>query len=248
MKNVVVIIQARMGSTRLPGKVLLPLQGKPVIVRDVERVLRAKCVHRVVVAITNAPADERIVEVLRRECPSVRIFRGSEQDVLDRYYQAALLEKAEIIVRITSDCPLLDPRIIDMVVGEFEKTSQLDYASNVLGARTFPRGLDVEAISFAALERVWKDAKEAEDREHVTLYVKKHPQEFNTSVITNSADLSFHRWTLDEPADYELISCVYDALYPDKPDFATKEILVLFEMEPELIRINSDVAQKLPQF
>ncbi len=247
-KKVVAIIQARMGSTRLPGKVLLPLQGKPVIVRDLERIARASLLSSMIVATTSDPADDVLIEAVQTYSPGTTIFRGSKADVLDRYYRAAKETAADIIVRITSDCPLIDPDVIDRVLQEFEKEPSLDYASNVLLKRTFPRGLDVEALSFAALERLWKSVADPEDREHVTLYIKKHPQEFKTSHVVCERDLSFHRWTLDEQSDYALISRVYDALYPGKPDFRTDDILGLFAKEPELITINQDVVQKLGEF
>jgi len=163
--RIVAIIQARMGSTRLPGKVLLDLAGEPVLARVVNRTQRATMLDEIVIATTTESRDEAIVEL----CSSRdwAYFRGSEDDVLDRYYQAAKKHHAEVVVRITSDCPLIEPEIIDLVIWKFLEEDSLDYVSNILSPRTFPRGLDVETMTFEALKRAWQEDKNPAWREHV---------------------------------------------------------------------------------
>lgn len=247
-RNVVTIIQARMGSSRLPGKVLLDIEGKPMLHRDLDRNLAAKTVDQVVVATTVKPADDQIVASVEGYDPRVSTYRGSEDDVLDRYYQAAKQAKADIVVRITSDCPLVDPDIIDEVVQLLLDDPSLDYAANVLGDLTYPRGLDVQACTFAAMEKMWNVATEAEDREHVTLYLRKHPEEFKTAQVQSPVNLSEHRWTVDEEDDLKLVREIYKRLLSTKPDFRMQDIVQLFEQEPALFNINHHVQQKLSQY
>lgn len=247
-RNVVTIIQARMGSTRLPGKVLLDIEGKPMLHRDLDRNLEAKTVDKVVIATTVKPADDQIVAAVEGYDPRVSTSRGSEDDVLDRYYQAAKEAKADIVVRITSDCPLVDPEIIDQVVQLLLDDPSLDYAANVLGDLTYPRGLDVQACTFEAMEKMWNVTTEAEDREHVTLYIRKHPEQFKTAKIQNDVNLSQHRWTVDEEDDLRLAREIYKRLLPVNPHFRMKDILAVFEKEPALFDINHHVHQKLAQY
>jgi spore coat polysaccharide biosynthesis protein SpsF len=248
-RKVVTIIQARMGSTRLPGKVLLDIEGKPMLHRDLDRNLEAKTVDEVVIATTVKPADDAIIEsVSAYNHPRVSTYRGSEDDVLDRYYQAAKQAKADIVVRITSDCPLVDPDIIDQVIQLLLDDPSLDYAANVLGDLTYPRGLDVQACTFATMEKMWSVATEAEDREHVTLYLRKHPEEFKTAKIQSDVDLSTYRWTVDEEDDLRLVREIYKRLLSVNPHFRMKDVLALFEKEPELFNINHHVHQKLAQY
>lgn len=247
-RKVVTVIQARMGSSRLPGKVLLDIEGKPMLLRDLERNLQAKTVDEVVVATTMKPSDDQIIVAVEGYDPRVSTYRGSEDDVLDRYYQAAKQSKADIVVRITSDCPLVDPEIIDQVIQLLLDDPSLDYAANVLGELTYPRGLDVQACTFAAMEKMWNVTTEAEDREHVTLYIRKHPEQFKTAKIQSGVDLSKHRWTVDEADDYKLVKEIYKRLYPTNPNFRMRDILAVFEKEPELFDINHHVEQKLSQY
>jgi len=193
--KIATIVQARMGSTRLPGKVMLDLGGVTVLARVVERLRRARLIGELIIATTTDPADDVIVQ----ECESldVRTFRGAEKDVLDRYYQAALHFNAEAVVRITSDCPLIDPEITDNVIRVFLE-SRPDYASNAL-QRTYPRGLDTEAIAFAALERTWRLADRSYQRSHVTAYIYENPAQFKIIPVTGEADYSWQRWTVDTP-------------------------------------------------
>jgi spore coat polysaccharide biosynthesis protein SpsF len=235
----VAIIQARMGSARLPGKVLLDLGGDTVLAHVFHRVERANLVGRVVVATTDDPRDDAIVV----ECQRLggKYFRGSESDVLDRYYRCARREEAETVVRITSDCPLIDPDVIDATIRVFLE-EHADYASNVV-PRRFPRGLDTEIFTMAALEQAWRNATEPHQREHVTPYFYEHPQMFRISSFANDRDYSEHRWTLDTPEDLELLRAIYQAFEPQE-NFSWREALSLMARQPELHNLNSQVAQK----
>jgi spore coat polysaccharide biosynthesis protein SpsF len=235
----VAIIQARMGSTRLPGKVLLPLLGRPILSRVVERTARAGLVDEVVVATTVDARDDAIVDLAAREGWAVE--RGSPADVLDRYAQAARAHEADVIVRITSDCPLIDPTLIDRTIEAFVD-GDADYASNSLEPRTFPRGLDVEVVARDALERAWREDDDLSLREHVTPYVYRHPDRFRLVGVTCPDDLSGHRWCVDVPEDYELVGRIYDALGRD--DFGWRDALAIVEAHPDWSELNSHVTQK----
>ena len=241
--NVVCIIQARTGSTRLPAKVLRKVQGKELLLHCVDRVLLASPIKLIVVATTVKRADDAIADLLKGYHSSVSCFRGSEDDVLDRYYQAAVSFSADTIVRITSDCPLIDPFVIDRVVKTFQ-SGKYDYVSNTLARRTYPRGLDVEVVSFKILKQVWECAWAKEDREHVTWYIRQHPNEFRTATVENDRDLSSLRWTVDEEADFALIKRIYDEIYPDNRQFTSGDIMALLDRYPELKYYNSHVEQK----
>lgn len=237
--RVVAIIQARMGSTRLPGKVMLPLGGEPVLARTVRRTQRASRLNEVVVATTTARMDDVIAELCRDRHWSCE--RGSEDDLLDRYHSAAHAHRAEAVVRVTSDCPLIDPGVIDEVVEAFLR-SPCDYASNTLDPRTFPRGLDVEVIAISALDSAWREDMNIAWREHVTPYIYRHPEKFRLRPVTHEPDLSFHRWTLDAREDYELLRCVYNEFGRD--DFSWKDVLSSFEAHPEWLDINRHIRQR----
>ncbi|MGA9814539.1 MAG: glycosyltransferase family protein [Terriglobales bacterium] len=237
--NIVAIIQARMGSSRLPGKVLLELEGETVLGRVVRRLRRSRQIAKVIVATTTEPADEVIVA----ECDRLQVlcFRGSERDVLDRYYQAAHANAAEAVVRVTSDCPLIDPELVDKTVEVF-RDEHADYASNVF-PRTYPRGLDTEVFTFDALDRAWREGREPHQREHVTPYLYEHPRIFKLASLSGPADYSRYRWTLDAREDLELLRAIYSRL--DGGDaFSWQEVLCLMEREPELAELNSQVLQK----
>jgi spore coat polysaccharide biosynthesis protein SpsF len=240
--RVVAIIQARMGSTRLPGKVLMNLCGETVLARVVQRLRRATLIDCIVVATTNRPSDDVIV----RECNSLQVacLRGSETDVLDRYWQAAQWFGAEVIVRVTSDCPLIDPELADETIRAFLR-QPFDYASNAL-ERTYPRGLDTEVFTIAALERAWREANKPYEREHVTPYIYEHPELFRLLSIRAERDYSAYRWTLDTPEDMQLMQAIY-ARFADRDNFGWREILALMEREPELATLNSLVQQKAVQ-
>ena len=233
---VVAIIQARMGSSRLPGKSLAEIEGHPMLWHVIQRVQRAQLVDRVVVATSTAPMDDAIAAM----CSDIKVpcYRGSEADVLDRYYAAALGEKAAQVVRITADCPLIDPEIIDRVVARF-RSGDLDYASNAM-LRSYPDGLDTEVFSFTALERAWREATKTSEREHVTPYLRS--EKFRAANVKNDAPLieHHHRWTVDEAADLEFVREVYKA-FRNKQNFGMNDVLRLIEENPGLEKLNSEI-------
>jgi spore coat polysaccharide biosynthesis protein SpsF len=237
--KVVAIVQARIGSTRLPGKVLKDLEGETVLARVVNRLRRARLIDEVLVATTDRAADDAIVEECRGR--SISVSRGDQDDVLDRYFRAAQLAKAEIVVRVTSDCPLIDPEITDKTIAAFLETRP-DYASNVM-ARTYPRGLDTEVMSVATLGKAWQAARKPYEREHVTPYIYEHPAEFKLLSVTGDADHSCHRWTVDTPEDLELVRAIYARL-KNKPNFLWGDVLEVLDREPELVELNRSIMQK----
>lgn len=242
MSGVVAIVQARLGSTRLPGKVLLDLAGKPMLVRCVERIQRAKEIDDVVIATTINPADDKIISLCQEY--GWDFFRGNENDVLDRYYRTALEYNAKTIVRITSDCPLIEPTIVDQLIEKFSTLEpNIDYVSNIFPLRTYPRGLDTEVMSFSALERCWKEDTNPAYREHVTLYIRNNPDMFRIREVNIEQDLSSFRWTVDTPEDFNFVSQVYQ--YLGENTFSYKDILELLQKHPELLEINKEIIQKV---
>lgn len=240
--RVVIISQARMTSTRLPGKVLKEVLGKPLLSYQIERLKRAALADEVVIATSENKSDDAIVELCERM--GVQYNRGSEHDVLERYYETARKYKADAVVRVTADSPLIDPREIDRVIGYYlENRDQYDYVSNVI-ERTFPRGMDTEIFSMQALETAFKQAKDQSEREHVTLHIYKNSQRFRLANVSNSIDLSFLRWTVDEPDDFKLIKIILEVIYPETPNFSMNDILALLERQPELKQINAHIEQK----
>ncbi len=240
--KIAAIIQARMGSTRLPGKVLMDLGGETVLARVVRRLRRATLVEEIVVATTDSEVDHAIVCECERL--SVRVFRGEENDVLDRYYHAAQGIDAKAIVRITSDCPLIDPEITDNTIRSFLE-HRPDYASNAL-QRTYPRGLDTEVMNWEALSCAWREARLSYQRAHVTPYIYENPDCFDILPVEGDADYSSCRWTLDTADDLAFIRAVYDRL--DNDDcFSWRDVLALLGREPELAELNRDVMQKALQ-
>lgn len=223
------VVQARMSSTRLPGKVLADIEGQPMILRQLERVRAAQLVGDVIVATSVDPTDDLLVSVL--ESAGVDVYRGSLADVLDRYIGAARARRADRLLRLTADCPLTDPDVIDAVVAAHEESGS-DYASNVL-TRTYPRGLDVESVTTDALARVAEVAK-PEEREHVTLGIYRRPEVFSLTSVTQSDDHSDLRWTVDLPADLEFVREVYRELGVESSVFGSADILHLIERRPEL--------------
>jgi spore coat polysaccharide biosynthesis protein SpsF len=235
----VAIIQARMGSTRLPGKVLLDLAGEPMLARVVTRVQRAGTLDQVCVATSVGAQDDPIVSL----CADLGVdcFRGPEDDVLDRYLQAANWAAADVVVRITSDCPLIDPEVIDQVVDGFWRESP-DYASNTL-ERCWPRGLDTEAFSMNALETAGREAREPYERAHVTPFFYRNPERFRLLPISGPFALGDHRWTVDEIDDLEMVREVY-AAFDDGASTDWRSILDLLKTRPEIAAKNRSVAQK----
>lgn len=241
--KIVCIIQARMGSTRLPGKVMLDLCGKTVLERVVERVKRIKNIDEIVVATTTKKDDDIIIEKALN-C-GVKVFRGSEEDVLSRYYLAAKKYDANVIVRITSDCPLIDSIVTENIIYYYLKNIyKFDYVSNTL-TRTYPRGLDTEVFSFESLERAFQNATLDRDREHVTTYIWKNPDVFKLGCYKNDKDYSHLRWTLDTSEDYELIKRIYNHFCSfNNMNFNMKDVINLYEIDKKLNDINNMVKQK----
>jgi spore coat polysaccharide biosynthesis protein SpsF len=283
----IAIIQARMGATRLPGKVLRDIAGQPMLVRVVERSRRASLLDGFVVATTTEVQDDAVAELCRER--GYPCYRGEQQDVLDRYYQAARQTGAEVIARITADCPVIDPDLINETVrlvtehwSPFDNapwpdrqgrqgrlnTDHFDFAANRLPppwGRTYPIGLDVEACTFPALERAWKEATEPYQREHVMPYLYEgvnlqpatcnlqlaarilqigvSPHGFHVALLNHDPDYGALRWTVDTPEDLELIRQVY-ARFSGRDDFGWRDILTLFEREPELAKLNASIKAK----
>ncbi|MED1872999.1 glycosyltransferase family protein [Brevibacillus borstelensis] len=240
MRNVA-IIQARMGSTRLPGKVLKTLVDKSVLAHVVDRAQAIDGIDEVVVATTTNAEDDAIVEETKRL--GAAFYRGSETDVLARYYEAARAYQADVVMRITSDCPLLDPEVSGLVLRNFHAEDTFDYVSNTL-ERSYPRGLDTEVFTFDALTTAFMEAKEYHQREHVTPYLYENSLRFHCKSVRSETDYSRYRWTLDTPEDWELIVRMYEHLYEPDKLFAWKDSLALMERYPELATINEHILQK----
>ena len=238
MKKASVIIQARMGSTRLPDKVLMPLAGKAVLEHVIRRCQQAKFVDKVVVATTVDLKDLAIVRFVSGL--GVSVFCGSTNDVLDRYYQAARFFELQHIVRITADCPMIDPDVIDRVIEKYFD-SDVDYAANILNP-TYPDGEDVEVFRFDVLDRAWREARMLSEREHVTPYMIKCDI-FKKINVAHDRDLSQQRWTLDESRDYEMLSAVFNVLYHKDAFFHMEDILSFLEEHPAVNRANANIGR-----
>jgi spore coat polysaccharide biosynthesis protein SpsF len=241
--KIATIIQARINSTRLPGKVMLPLSGKPLLVRMVERVKNAALSGTVLVATTTEPADNEIEKLCYAE--NIPCFRGHPSDLLDRHYQAALYYQADIVLKIPSDCPLIDSKIIDDVINFYkDHINKYDYVSNLHPA-SYPDGNDVELMTFPAIGKAWKNASRSFEREHTTPYIWENPHLFKIGSVlweTGKDYSKTHRWTIDYPEDYEFIKAVYDELYTGKSNFGLYDILQLMENKPGLLKINDKYA------
>lgn len=241
-QKIVIVVQARMGSTRLPGKSLRLILGQPLLGYLIERLKRVKLADELIVATTNADADQAIADFCIKK--AVLCIRGSEEDVLDRYKQAADSGKATVIVRISGDCPLIDPAVVDKVIKQFiDRSPEVDYVSNTL-TRTYPRGMDVEVMSKQALDKAHKEAKLPEEREHVTPYIYRHPELFHLLNVPLPGDLSNLRLTVDTQEDFELIKLILEELYPTNQNFSLEDILKAFNNHPEWKSINAEVKQK----
>lgn len=240
--KIVAIIQARMGSSRLPGKVLKKVMGKTLLEYQLERVRRSTLIDEIIIATSEKEQDNVIVEL--GEKFGVKIYRGSENDVLSRYYEAAVQCKADIVVRLTSDCPLIDSAVIDEVIGLYlERSTEIDYASNTL-ERTFPRGLDTEVFSIEALQKAHNQALLERDREHVTSYIYTNQSEFQLDNVTCEPNFGSHRWTVDTQEDFELIKRVLEFLYPSNPTFNMQDVIAVLNENPSWVHINSHIEQK----
>jgi spore coat polysaccharide biosynthesis protein SpsF len=235
----VVIVQARMSSSRLPGKVLELIGGQTMLERVCSRAARAASANELIVATGNTASDDPVVEECRRL--GWGCFRGSESDVLDRFYHAACWRGADVVVRVTSDCPLIDPVLIDDVVAGL-RTTRVDYAANIL-QRTYPRGLDTEAMTVAALERVWREAQLPYERTHVTPYFYRNPQLFHLHSITGADELGDWRWTVDTPEDLAFVRAVYCRINDDYCSW--QDVRRLLAINPSLTELNCHVRQKL---
>lgn len=233
----VAIIQARMSSSRLPGKVLMPLVGIPVLGHVVERLSYCRMIDNIVVATSLEDSDDLIADYCKKN--NINIFRGSLDDVLDRYYQAARIYQADPVVRITADCPAIDPVVVDAVIAGFLAGSYDLYG---LGGE-FPDGLDCSVFSFSAIERAWKEARLKSEREHVGPYIENNPDLFQNGALKLFYGLSSQRWTLDEAADYELLTKIFEKLYRSDSPFMTHEVLNVLKEDSNLSSINNGIVR-----
>lgn len=241
--KIVAIIQARMTSSRLPGKVLKEIAGIPMIAHVINRVAKAKLVDQTIIATTHDPADNLIEEFCNER--GIACFRGHPFDVLDRYYQAALSYQANTIVRITADCPLMDADLIDHLITSFIETN-VDFAANRLPPpwkRTFPIGLDIEVVGFKALEKAWKEATLPYEREHVLPYLYDQPNRFKILLMQHEPDYGNKRWTVDTPEDLDLLNQIFNQFSP-RMDFSWLEVINVIEQNPDLEKINKVISAK----
>ena len=242
--KIVAIIQARMGSLRMPGKVLKPILGKPMLWHVVERVKRAKLINQVVVATSTNPEDKKLVDFCKTN--NIEVFKGSQNDVLDRYFKCAKKYHAKFIVRITADCPLIDPQLIDKLIRKFFK-GRYDYIGIAIGGGVvaskiyrFPQGLDAEIFTFNALRKAWKEAVDPVDREHVSVFIWQNPKQFKLGpALAASRDYSNYRLTVDWPEDLELARRIYEKLYKKNHNFMLDDIIKLLSSNKDLLSINS---------
>ncbi len=257
-ENVVAIIQGRMSSSRLPGKILVDIAGQPMLQRVFMRTSRAASVSQTLFATTTDPSDDPVAEYC--DFSGIPFTRGSLYDVLDRYYQAAKQAKADYVVRITADCPVIDPELIDNVVNTLLE-GEYDFVCNRLPPpwhRTYPIGLDVEACKFQVLAKAWKEAKEPQHREHAmpyfyegveltrqsrTLETGTSPRGYNIALLQHTTDFGDYRWTVDTPEDLEFMRQVYSH-FDGRDDFSWKEVLDLVHDKPELMKLNAGVQHK----
>ncbi len=240
--RVLAVVQARLGSHRLTGKALMAIAGRPVLAQVLARASAIPGVHEVALATTVSPDDDALVALARRlGVPSVR---GSVEDVLDRFHSALLAYPADAIVRVTGDCPLLDPEVSGLVVDDYlAHRHAADYVGNVQPA-TYPDGLDTEIFSAAALERAWREATRPSDREHVTTYIRDERNGFRLRNVAHGEDLSMHRWTVDEPRDLDFVRAVYAELAPaGERIFRMREVLELLRARPELSALNEGIGR-----
>ncbi len=256
--HIVAIIQGRMSSSRLPGKILADISGQPMLTRVFTRTSRAQTLDEVIFATTTDASDDPVAEYC--DFSGIPFTRGSLFDVLDRYYQAALQAKADVVVRITADCPVIDPVLIDDVVNALLE-DEYDFACNRLPppwSRTYPIGLDVEVCTFKVLKKAWKEAKEPQHREHAmpyfyegvkltrqsrTLETGVSPRGFKVALLHHTTDFGDYRWTVDTPEDLEFMREVYNR-FDGRDDFTWKEVLDLVHDEPDLMKINESVQHK----
>ncbi|MGA0163254.1 MAG: cytidylyltransferase domain-containing protein [Bdellovibrionota bacterium] len=244
MSKTGLIIQARLGSNRLPEKILKHIQGKPVLELFLERAKRITGLDEIIIATTDQSEDDQILEFCKKM--NLPCFRGSTADVLDRFFQASKQFKLDHILRITSDCPLFDPQLSSEVVAFYHQNPKLDQASNN-SSHLYPHGLDTEIFSFDALQKAALEAKASFEREHVTPFIRDLKNSFQLGQAPQSLPskiYSHYRWTLDYPEDFEFIKRIYDELYLQKPEFTSMDIIELISQKPELLKINEMRIQK----
>lgn len=242
---IIALVQARMGSTRLPGKVLMPIMGKPMIWYVVERLKRVAHVDKVVIATSEKNSNDVIRDLCKQY--DIDCFSGSENDVLDRFYKAAKEYQADIVIRITADCPLLDPSLIGDMLEEFIRTQRYDYFSVACGAgastekfngHRYPDGLDAEIFKFSILQSAWEEATLPLEREHVTPFIWQNPERFKLGNKQSTIDYSMMRWTVDNREDFEVVESIYNELYPKKKTFGLGDIIEFLSTHPELQEKN----------
>jgi spore coat polysaccharide biosynthesis protein SpsF len=240
--STIAIVQARMTSTRLPGKVLLEVLGKPMLAHQLDRVGRVPSIDGIVIATTVNRTDDPVAAFA--EAGGFGLYRGSEHDVLSRFKGAIDATDADTVVRLTADCPLADPDVIDQVIQRYRDADPpCDYVTNAI-PRSYPAGLDVEVFSRAALETAANEATEDYDREHVTPFLYRNPERFRLLSVVLEPSLAWERWTLDEPGDFELIRRVLEALIPEKPDFRMADVIRVLDENPDWRAFNGSVREK----
>ncbi|WP_078378901.1 cytidylyltransferase domain-containing protein [Sutcliffiella halmapala] len=240
--KVAAIIQARMGSSRLPGKILKTINGKTLLEYQIERVRQAKAINQIIIATTVKESEEPILKLCKEM--KIEYYRGSEEDVLSRYYETAQKFGVDVIVRLTSDCPIIDPEVIDKVVNYYiDNRKEVDYVSNTL-ERTYPRGMDTEVFSFKALKKAYNEAILPWEKEHVTAYFYNNPNFFILRGIKSDQDYQSYRWTVDTEEDFQLIRNILCELYNIKKHFLLKDIVDILSDHPEWSKINAHIEQK----
>ena len=233
--EVLAIVQARYSSSRLPGKVIKEILGKPMIIHELERLSKSREINHIVLATSTDQSDDVLAEVVT--AAGFDIFRGSLDDVLDRYYQCAKKYQPDHVVRITGDCPVIDWQIVDSVI-----QSHIEHGNDYSSTNSdYPDGLDTEVMSYSALAEAWQKAKMLSEREHVTLYLRNHRRDYKEELVSCSQKLSHMRWTVDEPQDFEFIGKVYYELYENNSDFRMADILNLLNEKPELMTVNQGI-------
>lgn len=242
MKSVNIFIQARMSSTRLPGKILLPIMGRPLLYYLVAQLRKMASNVKVVVLTTTSPHDDSVVSFCNAS--NLDYYRGSEEDVLGRYYHAAEKYPSDLIIRITGDCPLIDPDLINQMIKIYQEADlPYDLLSNVIN-RTFPRGQDIEIFSFDALKRAYHNSQDVSEREHVTMHFYKNPSLYRLKSFEGGVDLSQYRWTVDTIEDFRLIKRLLEKVYRENDPFHIKDLLKALTDHPEWNQINAHIEQK----
>jgi spore coat polysaccharide biosynthesis protein SpsF (cytidylyltransferase family) len=235
---ILAIIQARMGSSRLPGKTLMKIHGKTILEHIIARASLSKHIDKFAIAITDNHYDDVLEAFIKKNLPKCDVFRGSENNVLERFYLCAVKYKPDYVVRITADDPLKDAEVIDKAIDILLKDPNLDYCSNTIEP-TYPEGLDIEVFKFSALEKAYKEAKLDSEKEHVTPYIWKNPGKFKIKNFEYKENLSKWRWTLDKKEDFLFIQKIFDEFYKEDPLFSYKKVIEYLKKDPEVLLINS---------